>query len=59
LPWQGILIEGKPAKLIGMVIKSERYILRGSAVFSPALKAVVESDKPTYQLFQKLDQSLV
>ena len=32
---------GSPARFTGIVIKSDRYILRGSSTFSPALKAVV------------------
>ena len=38
---QGTLIAGNPARLTGIVIRSLRYILKGSVIFSPALNAVV------------------
>jgi hypothetical protein len=35
---QGIEIPGIPAKLVEIVKISERYIFRGSSIFSPILK---------------------
>ena len=40
----GIDIAGKPAKLIGTVIMSFKYIDTGSFVFSPILKAELGVD---------------
>src|SRR5262249_12857127 len=37
----GTLIEGSPARLAGSVHTSERYMARGSFVFSPSANAVV------------------
>ena len=37
----GMLMPGRPARLTGMVQRSDRYMASGSAVRSPILKATV------------------
>ena len=37
----GIEIAGKPARFTGIVQISDKYIVSGSSIFSPILKAVV------------------